>query len=299
MMLKLENAHKIYLLGREKMEWVMFVILYLIFAVIFNQSYKVATKSLTKPGALTILLEVIGSLSILLLIPFFEIKFPTDPKVYLFLGLSIIFYTVNDRLNTTVRSGIEASTFSIIHQLATVFMIFAGILFFKEPFVLNKFIGALLIVFSNILIFYKKGTGKPNKYIVLGVIANIFFTVALFLDVNISDNFNLPIYTALTLGVPAILIFIFERIKISDIKEEFKNGNKKAMLITSLSWSLSIVSQLRAYQLGNVSVVAPLCSLSVILNVVMGYFLLKERENLPKKVIAAILIILGIILIRI
>lgn len=281
------------------MEWLVYVILYLIFAVIFNQAYKVSTKTLIKPGALTILLEVIASLSILLLIPFFEIKFPTDPKVYLFLGLSIIFYTISDRLNTTVRSGIEASTFSVINQLSTVFMIFAGVLFFKDPFVLNKFIGAILIVFSNILIFYKKGSGKPNKYILLGVVANLCFTVALFLDVNNSDNFNLPIYTALTLGVPAILIFIFEKIKLSDIKEEFKNGNKKAMLITSLSWSLSIVAQLRAYQLGNVSVVAPLCALSVILNVIVGYILLKEKEDLPKKIMAALLIILGIILIKV
>lgn len=281
------------------MEWLVYVILYLIFAVIFNQAYKVSTKTLTKPGALTILLEIIASLSILLLMPLFEIKFPTDPKIYILLGLSIIFYTISDRLNTTVRSGIEASTFSVINQLSTVFMIFAGVLFFKDPFVLNKFIGAILIVFSNILIFYKKGSGKPNKYIVFGVVANLCFTVALFLDVNNSDNFNLPMYTALTLGVPAILIFVFERIKLSDIKEEFKTGNKKAIFVTSLSWSLSIVAQLRAYQLGNVSVVAPLCALSVILNVIVGYFLLKEKEDLPKKIMAALLIILGIILIKV
>ena len=75
------------------MEWLIFVILYLIFYVVFNQTYKVATKTLTKPGALTILLQLIGSLSILLLIPLFEMKLPNDPKIYLFLGLSIIFYT--------------------------------------------------------------------------------------------------------------------------------------------------------------------------------------------------------------
>ena len=141
--------------------------------------------------------------------------------------------------------------------------------------------------------------GKPNKYILLGIIANIFFTIALFLDVNNSDNFNLPIYVALTLGIPSIFIFIFERIKISDIKEEFKNGNKKAILVTAISWSLSIVAQLRAYQLGNVSVVAPLCALSVILNVIVGYFLLKEKDDLAKKIVAAALIIFGIVLIRI
>ncbi len=281
------------------MEWLIFVILYLIFYVIFNQTYKVATKTLTKPGALTMLLQLIGSLSILLLIPFFEMKMPNDPKIYLFLGLSIIFYTISDRVNTTVRSGIEASTFSVITQLSTVFMIVAGVLFFKEPFVLNKFIGAILIVISNVLIFFKKGNGKPNKYVLLGIFANICFTIALFLDVNNSDNFNLPVYVTATLGIPSILILIFERIKFKDLIEEYKKGNRKAIWITSISWSLSILFQLRAYQLGEVSIVAPLCALSVILNVIVGYFFLKEKDNILKKIIAALLIILGIILIKV
>lgn len=282
------------------MNWILFVISYLIFIVVFDQIYKIATKSITKTGALTVLLEVIGSLTILLVSPFFEMKFPTDIKVYILLGLAIIFYAISDRINTSVISGTQPSTYSMIQQLSTVFMIFAGIIFFKDPFILNKFIGAILIALSNIFVFYKKGEEKSlNKYVALGILGNIFFTVAMFLDVNISDNFNLPFYAALTLGIPSILIFIFERLKFSDIKEEFKNGNKIAILITAVTWSASIVSQLRAYQLGNVSIVAPLCALRIILNVIVGYLLLKERDDIPKKVISACLIILGIILIKI
>ena len=281
------------------MNWIVFVILYLILVVIYNQFYKISTKKLTKPGALTVLLQIIGALAVLLVSPLFEIKFPTDIKVYVFLGLALIFYSISDRLNTTVRAGLEASTFSMIKQLSTVFMIFAGLIFLKEPFVINKFIGAILIIASNILIFYKKGEGKPNKYIVLGIIANICYTIALFLDVNISNNFNLPFYITISLGIPAILIAIIEKIKITDIKNEFINGNHKAICITGITWSLSILVQLRAYQLGEVSVVAALCALSVILNVIFGYFFQNEKENLTKKVIAAILIILGIILIKV
>lgn len=281
------------------MDCVLFIGIYLILGVIFNQSYKIATKKMTKPGALTILLEIIASLSALILIPFFEMKFPTNPMVYFFFGLSIIFYTITDRLNTTVRSGIEASTFNIIQQLSTVFMIFAGLLFLKEEFVLSKFIGAILIIFSNVLIFYKKGTQKVDKYVGLGIISNIFYAIALFLDVNISNEFNLPFYVFVTLGVPSILIFIFERIKISELKKEILDGNKKAIFITAISWSFSIIAQLRAYQLGDVSIVAPLCALTVILNVILGYFTLKERDNIIKKIIAALLIILGIVLIKI
>ena len=279
--------------------WLLYVIGYLVFATIFTQFYKVATKTLKKAGALTILLQMAAGVVALLLCPFFESKFPTDIGVYSMLAISIVFYAITDRINTTVRSGIEASTFSMLKQLSTTFMIFAGLVFFKEDFILTKFIGAMLIIFSNIIIFYKKGKFEFNKYLLLGVLANISFTIALFLDVNISDNFNLPFYVALTLIIPALLIMIFERIKPSEIKEEFKSGNKKAILITAIFWGISIIFQLRAYQLGNVTVIAPLCALTVITNVILGYLFLNEKDNLIRKILAAILIIISILLIKI
>lgn len=278
--------------------WLVYVILYLVLATTFTQFYKISTKTLKKAGALTVLLQITAGLTSLLLCPFFSFQFPTDIKVYIMLGFSIVFYAISDRINTTVRSGIEASTFSMLKQLSTTFMIFAGLLFFKEQFILTKFIGAMLIIFSNVLIFYKKGKFEFNKYILLGILANISFTIALFLDVNISDNFNLPFYVAITLIVPSVLITIFERIKPSEIKNELVNGNKKAILITAISWGIMIVAQLRAYQLGNVTIVAPLCALTVILNVIVGYFFLNEKDNLLRKIIAAILIIISIVLIK-
>lgn len=279
--------------------WSFYVMLYLVLATLFTQFYKITTKTLTKPGALTVLLQMTAGLTVLLLSPFFEFKFPNSINVYIMLGISVVFYAISDRMNTTVRSGIEASTYSMIKQLSTTFMIFAGLIFFKEEFVLTKFIGAILIIFSNLLIFYKKGKFEFNKYILLGILSNIAFTVALFLDVNISDNFNLSFYVAITLMVPALLIIICERIKPSEIKREIVNGNKKSILITALSWGTMILVQLRAYQLGNVTVVAPLCALTVILNVIIGYIFLKEKENLLRKIIAAVLIIISVILIKV
>ena len=279
--------------------WLLYVLLYLVLATAFTQFYKVATKTLKRTGALTVLLQMLAGLTALILCPFFEFKFPTEASFYIMLGIAIIFYAISDRINTTVRSGIEASTFSMLKQLSTTFMIFAGLIFFKEEFILTKFIGAMLIIFSNVLIFYKKGKFEFNKYILLGILANITYTIALFLDVNISDNFNLPFYVALTLIIPALLIMIFERIKPSEIKNELVNGNKKAIFITAISWGVMIVSQLRAYQLGNVTVVAPLCALTVILNVIVGYLFLNEKDNLLRKIISAILIIISVILIKI
>lgn len=278
--------------------WFMFVVLYIILAVAFTQFYKIVLNTSKSDGTLTVLLQFIAGLCALIISSFFKFTFPTDWKVYLLLGIACVFYALSDRMNTTVRSGIEASTFSIIKQLSTVFMILAGLLFFKEQFVWKKIIGAGLIIFSNILIFYKKGNQKLDKFVLLGILSNIIYSVALFLDVNISDSFNLAFYVALTLLIPALFITIVERVKLSNIRKEYKNGNKKAILITGICWGTMIVVQLRAYQLGETTSVAPLCALTVIGNVLVGYLFLKERNNLLKKLFAAFLIIMSVFLIK-
>lgn len=278
--------------------FVTYIVLYILLDIIFTQYYKLATKNATKDGALTIILQMIGGFSVLLLIPFFNFTFPTNYKIYIFLFISTILYAISDRLNTTIRGGVEASVFSMLHQISNVFLIILGITLFKEPIILTKVIGAALIIFSNMFIFYKKGSFKINKYVILAIFANLSIAIAMFVDVSISQNFCLPIYIATTLIVPAIIIFAFERLKFKDIKEEFIKGNKKAIVITGCTWGAMLVFLLRAYQLGTVTVIAPLSSLAVILNVIAGYIFLKERDNLAKKIIAAILIVISIILIK-
>ena len=278
--------------------WKFYIIIYLIVSVIFNQCYKIITNNMKKAGAMTILIQLISSFICILMIPLFELKIPNDYRVYMFLFLAIIFYTLNDRLGTTARSGIESSNYIILKQLSTVFMICVGIIFFKEKFILNKIIGAVLIIFSNILVFYKKEKFKFNKYLILGILANISLAIALFIDVNYSNKFNLAFYILLTFLIPCLLIFVFERIKIKEIILEYKNSNKISMFLTSISWTLMMITKLKAYQLGKVIVVAPISSLTVILNVLVGYFFLKEKSNLIRKIISGILIIIGVFLIK-
>ena len=59
-----------------------------------------------------------------------------------------------------------------------------------------------------------------------------------------------------------------------------------------------LISSVRAYQLGSVSVVAPLLTLTVILNVIYEFFINKNRKELVTKLILGILIVIGVILIK-
>lgn len=63
----LTNNHKNYKIESIKnfkvgvnMNWIICVILYLILAVVMDQAFKIATKTLTKPGTITVLIQGIG-----------------------------------------------------------------------------------------------------------------------------------------------------------------------------------------------------------------------------------------------
>lgn len=278
--------------------WWLYVILFLIINTTYNQFYKTATKTIIRTGALTVIIELFGGLCILILSPLYEYKFPSDIRVYILLGIAVIFYAISDRLNTAVRKGVEASIFSILKQLNTVFMIIAGLLFLREPFILTKIIGASLIIFSNALILYEKGKFHFNKYIFLSIISSIASSVAVFVAVNISEEFNLPIYISSTLVLPAILIIIFDRIKYSDLKKELLGNNPLIKATAGILGGLMCLVMIRAYELGPVTTIAPLLALSVASNILASYLFQGEKKGLIKKLIAAILIIVSIILIK-
>ncbi len=275
-----------------------FLVLYLISTVLFNESYRMISQSMKKPGALTVLVEFIAGTCSLFLLPFFPFQIPNDPKIYFLLGLSIIFYAIQNRLATVARSGMEASSYGVLKQISNVFIILMGFLFLKEKLVLKKIIGAVLLIGSNILIFYEKGTWKKNHFLFLGIIANLCMGMALFLDVNVSNTFNLAFYVASILCIPSILTFFTERIHIKEILLEWKNSSKYLVLFTSVSWTIMMMTKLRAYQLGNVTQIAPLCSLTVILNAIFAFLFLKNRKNLFKKFIAGILVVIGVFLLK-
>lgn len=279
--------------------WWFNIIAYLILYIVFTQFYKMATKSSKNDGALTILLQFLSGIIVLIFMPFFKFQFPNNFNTYIFLGIACIFYAIADRVNTTARRGLEVSVYSILGQLSTVFVIAWGIIFFKETIILKKLLGALLILIGNVAVLYKKRKFQWNKYILFSLLGNLAMSIGISVDVGISDQFNMPLYVALTLVVPSLLIFLIERIKIVDIIGEFKNGNKKAILSVCCSWGIMIITMLRAYQFGSVTTIAPLCAITTILNVFVAYFALKEKDSLLKKVLAAVIVILGIILIKV
>lgn len=279
--------------------WWFYITISLILDIAYNMLIKKALKKNVSDGALIALLQILSGLVILILGIFCKWKFPSDIKIYALLFASCIFYALSDRTNATARRGLEVSMYGLLSQIAPIFTFALGIIFFKEKIILTKVLGLLLIIIGNILVLHKKGKFSWDKYVLFSLLGNLFFSIGLCIDVGISEQFNLPFYIAVTLMVPATIIMIGERIKVKNLINEYKVGDKQSILLIASIWGIRLWTMYRAFQLGTFTTVTAIRATYVVLNVIAAYFLLKERDSVWKKILAAVLVAIGVLLAKI
>lgn len=279
--------------------YIYWVVIYLIFSLIYAQTFKKANRNMNDASALTVLLELFTAFFAIFFIPFFKFKLPNNPSVYLTIFIVTIIYAVTDRLNIEARYGLNPSTFSMLKQLSSVFLVIFGFIFLKEKLVIKKIIGGVIIILANVFLGMNKGKVSFNKYFIMCFISNFLFAIAMLINVNISSNFNIAFYTILTVFLPSVLIFITGKFKIKDLVQEFNLYNKREFLLSSFTWCLMLISSVKAYEVGNVTLIAPLLTLTSILNTIYEFVICKNKNNIVNKVIASILILLGVIIIKI
>ena len=282
------------------MKYMIWVICYLVFALIFSQGLKKVNRTMKNASALTVLLELFTGLFAIVMSIFFKYTFPSDIKVYITLFVVTIIYAVTDRLNIEARYGLSPSNFSMFKQLSTVFLVIFGLVFLKEQLVFKKILGAIIIVVSNVMLAVNKdGKFEFNKYFIFCLISNFLFAVAMFINVNISSMFNIGIYTLITVFIPSIIIKLFSRLSFKDLEEEFNLYNKPLFILVSFAWCMMLISSVKAYEYGSISVVAPLLTLTALTNTIYEFIVDKDKKRFYYKLVISILILIGVILIKV
>ena len=282
------------------MKYMIWVICYLVFALIFSQGFKKVNRTMKNASALTVLLELFTGLFAIVMSLFFKYTFPSDIKVYITLFVVTIIYAVTDRLNIEARYGLSPSNFSMLKQLSTVFLVIFGLVFLKEQLVFKKILGAIIIVVSNVMLAVNKdGKFEFNKYFIFCLISNFLFAVAMFINVNISSMFNIGIYTLITVFIPSIIIKLFSRLSFKDLEEEFNLYNKPLFILVSFAWCMMLISSVKAYEYGSISVVAPLLTLTALTNTIYEFIVDKDKKRFYYKLVISILILIGVILIKV
>ncbi|UKI58675.1 MAG: hypothetical protein L6V81_04680 [Clostridium sp.] len=114
----------------------------------------------------------------------------------------------------------------------------------------------------------------------MSFISNFLFAVAMLINVNISSNFNIAfLYYSYSIFLPSILIFLSGRYKVKDLVNEFELYDKKYFLLSALTWCLMLIASVKAYEVGDVILVAPLLTLTSILNTIYEFVICKKIKK--------------------
>lgn len=185
----------------------------------------------------------------------------------------------------------------VLGSISVVISTILGILFFGESTQLIKFVGIALILLSIFIVNFHKKTFSLDKYNVLALLGGTMFGVAFTLDKSFVLDLNPFAYLGFmstSVGIlsfvvkPAHIISETKRLKPIDFVPMFVIGGFGVMfnLFSFLSYSKG----------GNVGAVDAINNSAVFLVILAEVIILKDRHQLLRKIVASILIMLGLVL---
>jgi drug/metabolite transporter (DMT)-like permease len=261
---------------------------------------RILTVESKNPRAFSIVFNIICIIMSLILFivvgSYKTISLPTRIDAWIYLLIASFFYGLNERFRFLISKILEASIYSVLSNITVIIAFFISFFLYKETLTTTKFFGSILILLSLVLVTELKKSKLSSKGIFLGIVTSIYLGIAMSLDKKGAIFFNPEMYNILLWAVPFIVLY-FPGIKIKEIKAEFKQFSWKIILLAFFNF-VGFYLGLKAFLLAEATKVIPVIQATTLMTVIAGVFLLKERSNLAKKIIAGLIAVLGVFLLR-
>lgn len=169
--------------------------------------------------------------------------------------------------------------------------------FLHEALTLQKVIGALIVLIGVTVALYDKKKFTFNKGVLLALLAAFLYGMN-----DINGFYILKKMTALNFLIYADLLPVFALLFIqpkvvTKLKYYWQKRMATKVILLSLCDTLGSLAFILSFQAGGkASVIGPLSATRVIFTVVLAAIILKERNNITKKIIGATIAVIGVIL---
>lgn len=282
--------------------------LYLTLAsVIARAAFGVTTKVISnkvKVSAITqaVLLTGSGAVIALLLSPLLGgISFGGLANEWWVALLMVVSSVVGNVLYFKGLEKLDASNAQVIFSSILIWGTVLSIAFLGSNFKLQQLVGVLVLLGAIILIQYKRQTTLFNSSSLLILGAAACFAVFQVTSAVLSKTISTGTYTFLAYAGGTLIVGLVYRKRVfADLSSI---GNQaSAFLLTSMTGSLSVAYAIFAFlayrSAPDRGVVVLLLTTQVIFGVVLAVIFLKERQRIPRKILAAILAVMGGLLIK-
>lgn len=161
-----------------------------------------------------------------------------------------------------------------------------------------KFLGIALAVLGVAVVFYQKNELKLNKGHLYAFLSIISFGFALTNDSFLLKHFNQATYSFLFFLLPGLFLALINPKKISNIKPLFADNSRAKFIGSAVLYATAALLINTSLKIGaQASQVGVMLQLSPIFVIALGAIFLNEKDNLVKKLVGGIIVVIGVLLI--
>ena len=256
-------------------------------------------KNITNEGQIHFAFQVTFITVVLsLLLPFFQ-PFHVQGNIYYLIGLSLIcglFGAGYFIFSYIAQKHVEAGVSSLVSNIYTPITIVLATVFLNEKLTLIQILGTVLLLIGMLVVSkkHKIGKFKFDKYFTFMLLSGVMLGVCLVAERSLMK------ITGFTAGTMfswwAQCAFLGAITLITQNKSVY---SKKDITITgtlrflqSLSWVVLI------FVVGNLSLVSAVTTFKIVIVFIAGAVFLKERDDLPIKILGSVIAFLGLLLMK-
>lgn len=237
--------------------------------------------------------ELFRFLGALILIQFNYKLIISAPSIICFMILGLVEF-VAIYLYTKMHSLNELSISSLVSRLRLIWIPILAFIFFNETLTYFEYLGVIIIFLGlSVLTSFKKiliDKGLRISFLFA------FFSACLGISIKAALNYaSSPVVLAIMAIFPLFMLPVFMKQGGSRIKRGYdkKVVHKVATVIFDL---FALIAYMTAIGYGQIGKVAALYQSMMVLSVLAGIFILKERKNIAKKLLGTTIVIIGILL---
>lgn len=194
---------------------------------------------------------------------------------------------------------IEASEITILSTLEAVVTIIAAVLILHEQFTGVNVIGTILIIAAVIYMARTSTKLKFNKGVMYTLIFATVSGLAIVNDAFMIKHVDPLSYLSIGFLLPGIFILLVNPKVVTKMKPLFQPAVFKKNVIFTFIYSMAgIMFYLSIASGGEAAQAITIVQANVVLTVLLSIFILNERDHLLKKFVCAILVTIGVLLLR-
>ena len=275
-----------------------FIILAISLKIISNLLDRHILKN-TSPYAFSWLTQIVSAV---LLLPFAwaYFKIPQSEVEWIALLAGVLIWTFISISTYIAVKKTEISIKAPLSQSKIIWVFLFGLLIFRETITIQRALGTIILFIGvSLLLFHpEKRLGRLTDPGALWTLGNALLgAVAVIIDKFALGYFRPELYIFFIYLFPGIILTGFlPKIK-GQVKHLWQNYGKISILAIVCS-TIGYFFILKAYSVAEVTYVYPLLQLKTILVVIAGIAIMKEKEHKWQKIIAAIIAVIGVIIIN-